>query len=151
MMHQRQCASRRAGAGKWADLVSPRCVTAVLPAMHVELLATVSHARLRCLFHPCRWFQAPTDPRATMKALAFSRQAPGERCGVITPSCRELSHAHPTRDGQSGHSKLPFPSATRGGRRKHRKTGRMIAPEKANESCKNEPATHMNESCHTYE
>jgi len=72
----------RAGAAKWANLVSPRCVTAVLPAKHDELLVTVSHARLHCLHHPCRWFQALTDPRAMMKVLAFSRQAPGERCGA---------------------------------------------------------------------
>jgi len=67
----------RAGAGKWANLVSPRCVTLVLPANHVELLATVLHARMRRLLQPCHCFQAPTDPRAMMKALAFSR--PGAR------------------------------------------------------------------------
>ena len=63
----------KAGAGKWASLVLPRCVTAVLQANHVEVLATVLHACLRRLRQPCHRFQVPTDPRTTMKALAFSR------------------------------------------------------------------------------
>jgi len=67
----------RAGAEKWANLVSPRCVMADLPGKHVERLATVSHARMRRLLHPRRRLQAPTDPRSTMKALACSR--PGAR------------------------------------------------------------------------
>ena len=119
----------RAGAGQWANLVSPRCVTAVLPAKHVVLLVIVSHAHMRRLLHPCRWFQAQTNASGTVKARAFSRQAPGERCGVHrTFTYRALPCTPNAWRPVWPFEVLPFPSSTRGGRWKHRNAGRMIAP-----------------------
>jgi len=119
----------RAGAEKWANLVSPRCVMADLPGKHVERLATVSHARMRRLLHPRRRLQAPTDPRSTMKALACSR--PGARRKVRCASHLrvESSPRHTKRvSANPAIRTVAISIVHQRSSPEHRKTGRMIAP-----------------------